>query len=742
LKWLTYGAVFVAAARLARNTGSHRGLLVVIGSGLLGGLLSVAHGLAGVDEWLFVYRPQYARPPWAVAPLLNPNNFAGYLNLSLFAAMGVFFAHKPKLPRWVSATTVVLLAALVILTGSRGGVLALLVGFLLAGVAFRFQQSRTRYRQNHVLPTWVPLTVVGLAATGLAIIGATDLVWEQLLDETTGKLRIIEYSKAIVIDHLWFGVGRGAFGTTFAAYRQVLGDSIAQYAENFVVQWLVEWGLPVSLFGLVGLFWSMRRSSRDFGRNAQQTGAILAVFVLLIHNLVDLATEIPSVAIAAFALLGTVFGTTSYLTEKENRTKAVESRRVVHRSLPATLIAFSCLVPAIAAWGLVAKTGIPDVIEQRRRLSEEFNLVVGKPKGSPEFSRLRAHVNHALLRSPADPYVPLLGALLTRESGHSPYVWLNQALRRDPLSARPHLLLADTLNARGAKNQALFELRTTARLAPTFVGAVAERAIAWAPEYEHLLRVVPDGNDGISVLTALAQRQTGSKERLLIRQKLLALAIQRNPDDFQANAILADDLFAALDANQESCMGDARKVCEERLRRIVGVIVASKTHPQYSLVYRARLLAHEQNYDKAESLLAEHCNKSPDSVSCNRLRVSYAERLPERSRFESAAMAFTASACFSPGSCAAAFDWLGNLEIGRNNLLLALSRFERAAEESPTADAWLKVAEVAARAGRYGRSETALMTARRLGGKPKTEDLERQLLDIRRSRMLQELGKQ
>jgi tetratricopeptide (TPR) repeat protein len=739
LKWLTYAAVFVASARLARERSSPIGLIIVVGSALFSGVLSVAHGLAQVEEWLFIYRPQFARPPWAIAPLLNPNNFAGYLNLALFSAMGLLFASKPKIPRMVTAATIVLLAALVILTGSRGGVLALVVGFFVSGVAFRIQQVRSSARSSRTIPGWIPIVGVAIAAIGLAVIGLTDVVWEQLLDETTGKLRIIEYSQAITKDHLWFGIGRGAFGTAYAAYRQELGDNIFRYAENFVVQWIVEWGLPVALAGLVALLVTLWPSRHGFGKNAQQTAVFIAVGILLLQNLVDLATEIPSVAIATFALLGTAHGTTSYLRDRRHR----RTEEVNHSSqtFRATTMVVPCLAASCLLVWFVAKTSLPDAIAQRFQLSATFSLLVGKPKGSAAFATARKQVTSALLRFPADPYIPLIGALLTRESGQNPYQWLNQALRRDPLSPRPHLLLAETLEARGNLNQALFELKLTAKYAPYWVSVLAERAVRWSPDYKTALRAVPDGIDGSSMLTALAQQYGGAKGSREVKQQLFELALERNPSDVNTNFLVANDLFSWLDGDMEPCRGTGRASCLQRLDKHAKVVIDSRKETQLSVIMQAKRLAFDKKFDEAERFLQERCGILPDPASCNLTRVTYAQHLSEPSRFDDAAMAYTSSACTTAAGCASAYNWLGNIHLSHNSPMLALSKFERAAEELPTAEAWLLVAQIAAQVGRYGRAETALSTARRLGGKTNTTDLEKRLSEIRRAKMLEELKK-
>jgi tetratricopeptide (TPR) repeat protein len=745
LKWLCYAAIFIAAARLARQKGSQRGASIVVGSALLGGILCLVHGLFGVTEWLGLYKPQMAQPPWAPAPLLNPNNFAGYLNLGLFAGLGMLFVRKPLAPRWALGLAVAILAALVILTGSRGGVLALVIGFGIAGLAYRFQQARAAARNGFVFPAWLPLTGVALAALALALIGATDVIWQQLLDETTGKLRIVEYSRPVIRDYLWTGIGRGSFETAFAAYRQEPGNVIAQYAENFVVQWIVEWGLPVAVIALASFTWTMRPQRLGFGRNALPTGAFVGISVLLLQNLVDLATEVASVGIATSMLLGTLVGGAEYFAD--TRAKVRASRRETTQTPTPThvsstrpsITALACLLSGLCLVWLVARTGHPDAIDERNQLAEQLTSLVGKPKGDPGFAQSHQALAAALLRHPADPYLPIIGALLTRESGKSPYSWLNQALRRDPLNSMPHLLLAETLAARGAMTQALFELRRTFELEPAMLGGVADRAVRWTQNVEDLLRAVPDGEKGIPMLNALAQRFAATPERIALREELLAISLRRNRRDVGTNSIYAQDLLAKMAMETGACSGDGRAACSEQLQQHAAAVMQGSTDRQTSAILRAKLLAHDKKYDEAERSLAENCERLPDPVSCGVDRVSYAMKLKDPARFDEAASAYTAAACSTSATCAQAFTWLGSLELGRNNLLAALSRYERAAQETPSADAWLRVADVAIRLGRIGRSETAMAAARRLGAAEGMVDLDRKLQDLQRARMLEDV---
>lgn len=665
LKWLVYAGVFLTASRLSRP---QLPALFVLGAGTLAGVLSLLHGLFEIPEWFGLYERQLAGPSWAPAPLLNPNNFAGYLNLGIFAGFGLICQRKPIVSRAALGIALVLGVALVVLTGSRGGVLALALGTLVAGFLFR--------RGHSAIRSWVAVLGIALGGIALAVIGMTELVWRQLVDETTSKLRIIEYSTPLLGEYPWFGVGRGAFETAFPAYRSVPGLNIAQYAENFLVQWLAEWGVVVTLLAILGFALFLRTRP-----SALSTGILLALGVLLFQNIADLATEVASVGIATFALLGAV---------------AKPSAR--QPSALGTLAYGAFLLP------LVALTGRPDAVDERAQ---------AKTLSVPE-------LKSAILRHPADPFLPLVGAAKHQGADQNPLPFLTHALRRDPLNAEAHLLLADALAHRRRLGQALLEYRKATDYGPWLLSTVTSRVIALTPHLPTRLRAVPDGAAGIPLLLQLAERV---KEQ---RDRWLELALARDPKDNRVHEAFARHFFEKLPACPE---------CEGRLREHVAHLGESAS----GILQRARLLAHEGKADDAERYLAERCDRLPNPASCHRQRVDYAKKLAEPKRFEDASSAFTAASCAKAESCAAAFTWLGNLELSRGHQLTALSRFERAAQEAPTAAIWKKVAEIATRVGKLSRARSALLEAKRLGAIEGLQQLEEQLRASERDRLLEGL---
>lgn len=741
LKWLVYAGAFLAAARLGRQRGCKPGALILVGSALLGGLLSLLHGLAGLDEWLGLYTPLHAHPLWAPTPLLNPNNFAGYLNLAIFTGLGLLLVRRPVLPRWLLGLGLAVLVALVVLTASRGGVAAMLFGFGILALILRSQQKRARRTGAMVLPAWAPLLAVSATALVLALLGSNAAIWQSLLDETTTKLRIIEYTRPLVHDSPWLGIGRGAFETVYPAYRGEAGHHIYQFAENFLAQWVVEWGLPVSLVAFGAFAWTLRPLRLGFGRHAIPTAAYIGFLALLLQNLVDLALEVTSVGLALFVLLGTLHGGVDYLQSKrtESRSRrALESGRGASftASRPAALAAIALMGVGTALVGLVLLRGRPTAAADRRLLKDR--LLATNPTDPRSVDAAKDQLRAAMTRHPADPYLPIIGAILARHSGQPPFAWLNQALLRDPKNARAHLLAADTLANRGSRGQALLELRLTAELEPGLVNTVARRALDLTQDFEQLRVAVPPGKGGIAMLNACARQLSNPKHREL-KARLLEESFRRDPGDSDTNYILALDLLGQLKDKTSECASTRREECERRLRRFADTVERTKPDSLAWVTLHAMMLSYAGKLDEAERWLADRCPQLPQSTACAGQRLAAANALGSRERFELAATAYLAAACSNVEQCAAAAKRVGGLELGRDDVQAALSHFERSVRELPSADGWLKVADAALRAGRLGRAQSALRHAQKLGASEQISTLQQRLESSRRQQMLKDL---
>lgn len=198
----------------------------------------------------------------------QPNPFAGYLATML--PLAVCMATCRGNPRWfrlMSAGFGLLIAGGVALSQSRGAWL----GVAAAGFVLLLMWSRRTRR-------WlVPLTLAGAVGLALALSGVlpasiVDRVSQAVeyfgvfdvrtVQVTTDNWAVVERMAhwqagwAMFVDHPWFGVGAGNYGSAYAIYfigswREALG-----HAHNYYINMLAELGLPggtvlVCLLGIV-----------------------------------------------------------------------------------------------------------------------------------------------------------------------------------------------------------------------------------------------------------------------------------------------------------------------------------------------------------------------------------------------------------------------------------------------------------------------------------------------------------
>ena len=306
LKYAIYATVFTVASVLSSRRGASLGVATVFVSATLAALTTLAHGLAGATTVYGLYQPQFGAVAWHVGPLLNANNLAGYLNLGALSGLGLLLTHRPAAPRWVLGLGVALIIGVDVTSASRGGVLTLPLGVIALAVL-----TRRRLGVSHENRTGASSWLVLLAVAGgglFAMLGGTYKTWDELYDKNLSKLEMMVWARPMILDHPVFGIGRGAFESVFPQYRTTPGNVVFTHAENFPAQWISEWGLPVGVFALAALAWTLVPSRLGVRKSALAAGAWSGVAAVLLQNMVDLALEIPAVCIALATVLGALWG--------------------------------------------------------------------------------------------------------------------------------------------------------------------------------------------------------------------------------------------------------------------------------------------------------------------------------------------------------------------------------------------------------------------------------------------------
>ncbi|MEQ9323169.1 MAG: tetratricopeptide repeat protein, partial [Polyangiaceae bacterium] len=549
----------------------------------------------------------------------------------------------------------------------------------------------------------------------LAFLAGTQQIYDEIVDKNVEKLAMWDWLWEMAGTFSWVGIGRGAFESVSPAFQPSHGGIVYTHAENFVFQWVVEWGAPVALAAVVVFGWQLRPRRLGVGRSALSAGAWVGVAALLLHNLLDLALEVPAVMIALAVVVGSLSGDSRVHRASLEAPKLTE--QTSHRVLMASSVVF---VLALVGAGLMS---IPDLATERKEVRLRL-LASSPPRGPEQREALRTSLRDAMTRHPAEPYFPLAGAMVAwQDRSENPIPWIQRALERALKNGRAHLLLAYVLRDLGADKQALLELRLAVDADRELVGVAASRALAWATSVEELLVAVPTGVARAQSLDTLG-RMASDRD---VGRVLDRLALETQPELAAPRERLARDVISKLGSPE--CRTD--DACDDQLSGHIAALEAANPNDSTAVRLRAERLIALGKADEAEQYLAEQCTKMDDRSRCLHARVRAAGLVDDRERLISAAKAWQSSVCAQRKRCAEAAMTIGDLHAGRREWGAAIENYKRAVREDESVSALSKLAGAASAAGMHAQAVRALERALKLPGGADDAGLKKRLATAR-----------
>jgi O-antigen ligase len=250
-------------------------------------------------------------------PYVDPDHFAGLLEMLIPVAVLYIAGQRRRFSLEgsvlrVSAVTLAL--ASLLLSGSRGGLLAVSAEIAIATIALRQAGARSTQGRRFALTAAITLLAglmlfayvdPGWAAKKLRSVASVDKAWAAWASDR----------KSMALDalHMWrdhpiLGVGLGDFETAYPRYQSFPSDDWIDHAHNDYVEAFAETGLVGALLILSALALFLRLAFRDWGHPFRspaswiRLGAALACCGMLVHSLFDFNLHIPANA-AWFAVL-------------------------------------------------------------------------------------------------------------------------------------------------------------------------------------------------------------------------------------------------------------------------------------------------------------------------------------------------------------------------------------------------------------------------------------------------------
>jgi O-antigen ligase len=315
-------ALFAATLHLA---GGRRRLRLVLQVMALSGFGNALYGMVAhfTADWSGLWHPGTIAGT-VTGTYVNRNHFAGLMEMSIAVAAGLALSRVGSLgpPRSLREFVddlsrfalrggsivffVLVMCSALLMSTSRGGVIALIVAVGLVALLGRILHGRNT-REARLVPLVALCALIGIMWFGVA--GLSGRLAEEGL--TSNRLDVWRVSIEVLGESPLLGTGAGTFRWVLPRHKGAgLGDRYYDHAHNDYLESLVETGIvgtgllgAAVVLALGAMVAGLRRRRDPLARGAV-AGALVGTVALVFHGLVDFNFQIPANAAWWFVLLG------------------------------------------------------------------------------------------------------------------------------------------------------------------------------------------------------------------------------------------------------------------------------------------------------------------------------------------------------------------------------------------------------------------------------------------------------
>ncbi|NUN14320.1 MAG: O-antigen ligase family protein [Myxococcales bacterium] len=436
---------------------------------------------------------------------VNENHLAGFLNLGALTALGQSFEGPSQKRRTLFALCYVAATAAMILTLSRGGLVAAVVATLAFGLIAIKNRSFRRRKRTFSIPFLLTTAVVLTTVSAFGYDYIVDL-WKgwapDVLIQDELKFRTIPDTVRMISDYWRAGVGPGSYGQLFSSYNTVSVNYIFTHPENFVLQLMADYGwiaaAALFFFGTVTLLRPLAAASNT----PSGAGVICGLFALLLHNFVDFSFSIPGVVFPAIATLAVLIAEADSDRDKPRPTR----------------IGALTLAVAVAA-------AAPVVLWADERFGDDAgnDLLRDQFEAAQPVTRTVSDQEKLLFwAQPADAHLYYLKSALSFRHNDLPQAqtWIEAALNRAPHQASLRLLAAKIALANNNRQDVTELIRDLLADDWSLFPNILKEFIPLFPDSKDSFGFLPQTDN--SVAAASLQATISGKRRLAVQWLKLA----------------------------------------------------------------------------------------------------------------------------------------------------------------------------------------------------------------------------
>ncbi len=293
--------VIDSAARLRRV------VTVLTVFGFIYAFFAILQSVLSPDRIYGIYRPQSAVP---FGSFVNRHNFAAIIEMVISLPLGLIFAGSLRSDkRLLYGVAIAIIGTSLLLSGSRGGLVALLAQIILLIIL----TSRAKGRKNFVLKVALSGLLVFAAVGGAVFVGGDTSLTRisetaSSDDISSSRFHIWGVTLKVISAHLPFGAGLGAYAQAYTQFDTAGGNERVEQAHNDYLQVIADAGVVGLIISGLFLFWFFREGIRNAAvsnkfRRGVAVGAFAGCFAILIHSLFDFVLHITAVSVMFLTLI-------------------------------------------------------------------------------------------------------------------------------------------------------------------------------------------------------------------------------------------------------------------------------------------------------------------------------------------------------------------------------------------------------------------------------------------------------
>lgn len=257
---------------------------------------------------------QAHRPGLPVPENIHSNVAAGAI--ALLAPLGAAGAAwslskgRYRLLAWLSLLALLLAAAALLLTLSRGALLGIAAGLAAAGYLAWRRESRLAQRWGRAADLLVAALGAASVFGGLVLLGQADLG----SGSVASRPQMWRWAADLIADYPFTGSGLGSTMMVHASYLLVIHVGFLAHVHNLFLQIGVEQGIPgmVAFLALLALAMAnLAVAYRQRGNLWLIGGAVVALTVLVVHGMFDAVPYYSRLAPVTYLPLGFALGVTA-----------------------------------------------------------------------------------------------------------------------------------------------------------------------------------------------------------------------------------------------------------------------------------------------------------------------------------------------------------------------------------------------------------------------------------------------